>query len=276
MKEPLISIIIPVFNEEKDIALCLESLRAQTYKNTEIIVVDDNSSDSTVKIANEFNITLLKQPHLGPGPARNLGAKIAKGTILVFVDADMTFEKEFIDRLTLPVRKGQAIGTFSLEEFVSNWDNIWSRCWNWNSGNPDRIRVGDKSHDHEDFRSIMTSEFVSSGGFDPVGYTDSRTLSAKLNQKPFPAPGAVYYHRNPESLKEIFTQSRWIGKRKMKFGIVGQVINLIRSSLPLSILSGVIMCLAKKESLFILFKIIYDFGFSVGIIEKLINNTTAR
>src|SRR3990167_7735865 len=96
----LISIVIPTFNEQKTIGECLKSLKNQTYKPIEITVVDDGSSDSTRNIVEDSqNIKLLTQGHKGPGQARNLGVANAKGEILVFVDADMTFDKNFIKQL---------------------------------------------------------------------------------------------------------------------------------------------------------------------------------
>src|SRR5689334_10974235 len=120
-----ISVIIPIYNEEKSIKDCLESLDKQSFRDFEVILIDDGSTDKTsvillnLKITN-FKFQILKQNHLGPGVARNLGAKNAKGEILVFVDADMIFDKDFLEKLTEPIRVGKVIGTFSKEEFVVN------------------------------------------------------------------------------------------------------------------------------------------------------------
>src|SRR3989344_202368 len=104
----LVSIIIPTYNEEKTIANCLKSIKNQTYKPVEVIVVDDGSTDKTVEIIKKCQMSnvkcqILRQHHLGPGPARNLGAKYAEGEILVFVDADMTFDKKFVKDLIQPI-----------------------------------------------------------------------------------------------------------------------------------------------------------------------------
>src|SRR3990167_6934446 len=104
----LISVIIPAFNEEGTIGECLKSLKNQTYKPLEITVVDDGSSDSTRNIVKRFpDIKLLTQSHKGPGQARNFGTANAKGEILVFADADMTFDKNFIRDLIKPISDGQ-------------------------------------------------------------------------------------------------------------------------------------------------------------------------
>lgn len=273
---PKISVIIPTFNEEQRIGDCIDSLKKQTLIPFEIIVVDDGSSDRTAEIVKSKKIKLIIQKHLGPGPARNMGAKIAKGEILVFVDSDMTFSPDFLDKLTLPIRQSKAIGTFSLNEEVANWDNIWSKCWNWNNGNPSRNRVRDNIHDKEDFRAILAQKFNESGGFAAIGYTDSRSLVSKLGVRPLAVNGARYYHYNPQSLKEVFIQARWIGRRKMRLGLIGQLINIILHSLPLSILNAIVTSIKFQETKFIIFKLIFDLGFTLGIIDRIVNKSTAR
>src|SRR5258708_40324123 len=98
-----VSVIIPVYNEEEVIGECLSSLKKQSAKDFEIIVVDDGSYDSTLEILQAFDVRIFKQNHHGPGVARNLGAKHAKGKILVFVDADMTFDRDFVKNLSKPI-----------------------------------------------------------------------------------------------------------------------------------------------------------------------------
>lgn len=134
-----ISVIIPSFNEIGVLEECIESLGFQTERSFEIIVVDDGSTDKTLEILKNLvstipNFSFYSQKHTGPGAARNLGAKFAKGKILVFVDADMTFDKDFLINLTKPIEDKSSRGTFSKDEFVSNWNNVWARCWNINEG----------------------------------------------------------------------------------------------------------------------------------------------
>ncbi len=271
----LVSVIIPTFNEEKDISACILSLKNQTYSPLEIIVVDDGSTDNTRKVIKDQKIKLLSQLHRGPGPARNFGAKHAKGEILVFVDSDMTFDSEFVKYLTLPIKDKKTIGTFTTEEFVSNWNNSWSRCWNYNNGNRTNKRISESQHDHEDFRAILSSEFRNSGGFTPVGYTDSRTLVSKLGS-PMPISNAVCYHKNPSNVREVFIQAKWIGKRRMRLGILGQFINLVRHTFPISLVMGVMGVLAYREIKYLIFKITYDFGFTLGIISNIVTKNTSR
>jgi glycosyltransferase involved in cell wall biosynthesis len=105
LKNPIrVSVIIPAFNVEKYLSKCLDSLYQQTLRpeEFEIIIIDDNSSDETLKIAKNFkkkrnNVTVLhNQKNLGPGLSRNKGLDIAKGDYIYFVDGD-----DYIDPITL-------------------------------------------------------------------------------------------------------------------------------------------------------------------------------
>lgn len=89
----LISVIIPVYNAEKYISRCLESILCNTYKNLEVICVDDGSTDLSVNICNEFalrdcRIKIIQKPNGGAASARNIGIEMASGDFIAFVDSD--------------------------------------------------------------------------------------------------------------------------------------------------------------------------------------------
>jgi glycosyltransferase involved in cell wall biosynthesis len=98
-----ISIIIPAFNVEKTILKCINSVKNQKYKKKEIIVVDDGSIDSTKNILKDQNgIITIFQKNMGPGAARNKGANIAKGDLLLFLDSDCLINDiYFLDKIIL-------------------------------------------------------------------------------------------------------------------------------------------------------------------------------
>lgn len=101
---PLISIIIPAYNIENYIAKCLDSLINQTYKNLEIIVVNDGSSDNTGKIIDAYsskyeNIKAIHKKNAGVSAARNSGIEIANGDYIGFVDGDDTVDEEMFEVL---------------------------------------------------------------------------------------------------------------------------------------------------------------------------------
>lgn len=87
-KEPYISVVIPAFNEAKYLAQNLSSIVSQTYKNFELLVVDNNSSDTTAKIAKSFGAKVVTCEKKGVGAARQAGFMKAKGTIIATTDAD--------------------------------------------------------------------------------------------------------------------------------------------------------------------------------------------
>ncbi len=89
----LISIVVPVYNCEKYLKECLESLCSQTYKNIEIICVDDGSTDSSVDLLKSIaekdsRVKILSQKNAGAGAARNYGLSVAQGKYIYFFDAD--------------------------------------------------------------------------------------------------------------------------------------------------------------------------------------------
>jgi len=96
--ENLVSFIVTTLNEGDYIKACLKSLKNQTYKNKEIILVDSNSTDKTVEIAKRYVDKILIKPCIMP-VGRNLGAKEAKGDILAFVDADIILSRDWCEKI---------------------------------------------------------------------------------------------------------------------------------------------------------------------------------
>ncbi len=224
---------------------------------------------SEVKKIKDTKVKLLCQKHLGPGQARNYGASNAKGDILVFVDSDMTFNEKFLYELTKPIKEGKTKGTFTKNEFVSNWDNVWSKCWNYNLGiNDDKRIPAIYPNEAPVFRAILKKEFEKVNGFDAIGYTDDWSLSRKLGYKSTLVERAKCFHKNPQTLEEVFIQARWIGKNEFISKGIRKFINLIRFSPPVSLIVGIIKSVIYKEPQFIKFKLVYDQGVFLSIIES--------
>jgi poly-beta-1,6-N-acetyl-D-glucosamine synthase len=102
---PLVSIIVPAYNEEKVIANCVESILASRYKNYEVILVDDGSTDRTLIEMQKFDrvakVKIISQMNGGKASALNHGFQISKGEILFFVDADGIFTADTIREMLL-------------------------------------------------------------------------------------------------------------------------------------------------------------------------------
>lgn len=104
MVKGLVSIIVPAYNVENNIPYCLDSLIAQTYKNIEIICIDDGSKDNTADVIKEYSekdsrIKLISQKNSGVSAARNTGLDNAEGEYISFVDSDDFVSENFISRL---------------------------------------------------------------------------------------------------------------------------------------------------------------------------------
>lgn len=276
-----VSVIVPVYNEERHIKQCIESLLSQTLP-VEIIVVDDGSTDNSVALisllAHKGSVVLLRQKHFGAGSARNVGASRARGNILVFVDADMTFDKSFVENLVKPIISGEAIGTFSKDEYLSNTESSLAACWNLDRGLPaDRMHPANYPDRQQVFRAIQKDEFIRCGGFNPRGgYSDDYTLSQRLGIQAVVAPNAIFYHSNPDSLPEIFVQARWMAKREYKLGSIGSLITLLRSIIPISLLLGILKAIKYRRPTFIPFKLVKDFGTLIGVLEYVWLGKTAK
>ena len=95
-----VSVIVPAYNAETVLPLCLDAIVGSTYQPHEIIVVDDRSSDGTFAVARQRGVKILRmERQSGPGASRNLAAQVATGEILLFVDSDVVITADVIGRL---------------------------------------------------------------------------------------------------------------------------------------------------------------------------------
>jgi glycosyltransferase involved in cell wall biosynthesis len=103
--QPLISVIIPAYNAEKYISKCIESIQNNTYKNLEIIIVNDGSKDNTRQVVESFSdsrIKLINQENGGVSKARNTGLDNATGEYIAFIDSDDYIREDYFERMITP------------------------------------------------------------------------------------------------------------------------------------------------------------------------------
>lgn len=110
---PKVSIVVPVYNGERFIRQCLDSVLNQTHKNLEIICVNDGSTDQSLKILSEYvkndsRMTVLSQKNMGMSGARNSGINVATGKYLGFVDCDDYIESTMVEKLVSIAEKTDA------------------------------------------------------------------------------------------------------------------------------------------------------------------------
>ncbi|MBP3597206.1 MAG: glycosyltransferase family 2 protein [Clostridia bacterium] len=106
--ENLISIILPAYNSEKTIEVAINSVMAQTYKNFELLIIDNGSKDNTFEICNKFQdekIKYIKLEEANVSNARNIGIENALGEYITFIDSDDKFDKNFLQIMISKIQK---------------------------------------------------------------------------------------------------------------------------------------------------------------------------
>ena len=112
--EELVSIVVPVYNMGTSIKICVESLIKQSYKNIEILLVDDGSTDNSLQVCKKFEevdkrVRVFHTENHGAGPARNYGIKNAKGRYICFPDADDLYEENAVSAIVQAMSNGITI-----------------------------------------------------------------------------------------------------------------------------------------------------------------------
>ncbi len=264
-----VSVIIPAFNEEKFIEQCLLSVKNQTFKQLEIIVVDDGSKDRTVEISKKYADFVINQNHLGCGRARNAGAKAASGEILVFIDADMRLHEECIEKLIAPITEGLHKGTCVVNEMVENPENKWSKLWSIAHNLPYDRRIPEGIEYMDTFRAVLKKEFLESGGY----YEDRAAGEDKIGERTgflaYAVKGAVIYHNNPDTFTRCMKDAEKFG-RGCGMSVKGNEILkfIFKYSILRSVPAGIYKAAAHKKPGFIFFKIALDFMILSGFIRS--------
>lgn len=125
-KKPLVSVLVHTKNSERTVLEHLESIKNQSYKNIEIIVVDNNSQDNTVKIAKKFTKKIFNS---GPerSAQRNFAAKKAHGDFFLVPDSDMILDKKVIEECVSKINKDQKIKAIIICERTRGV-GFWAKC----------------------------------------------------------------------------------------------------------------------------------------------------
>lgn len=208
--KPPVSIIITTKNEEQSIANLLNSVNKQSYKNIEVLVVDNYSTDKTFKIVKKYDVKAYTR---GPerSAQRNFGAKKARGKYLLFLDADMELSKKVIEECVEKVNNNPEIGTIVIPE-VSIATTFW-----------EKVKAFERSFYNEsgDFdtdaaRFISKEAFKKAGGYDetitgPEDWDLPETIR-ELGYKAERIKAVIYHH---ERLFSIWTSA----KKKFYYGL---------------------------------------------------------
>lgn len=135
IRQPLVSVVIPCYNAHKYIGQTLDSVRAQTYRNIEIIVIDDGSSDPiTIDCLDhlEKSIRVVRQANQGLPSARNAGFRAAIGEYVLPLDADDWLEKDAIERLLMALQNNQqAAYAFAYMRMEGEGEGVLAKQYNF-------------------------------------------------------------------------------------------------------------------------------------------------
>ena len=129
-KEPLVSVIIPAYNAEKIVGFTLDSVINQTYKNLEIIIVNDCSTDKTLDVLKEYEKkdkrikVLSNEKNSGVAETRNNALNVASGDYIAFVDADDIWNLEKIEKQLNFMQEKDCKLTYTSVQFIDNDGNL--------------------------------------------------------------------------------------------------------------------------------------------------------
>lgn len=159
MKQDLVSIIVTTKNEEVNIGNCLESIKKQTYKKIELLVIDNNSTDKTKEIAKKYTKFVFDK---GPerSKQRNFGVNKAKGKYVLILDADMILTTSVVEECVKEIEKKKVGGVIIPEK--SFGEGFWAKCKSLERS----FYIGNDTI--EAARFFSRKIFISSGGFDEI------------------------------------------------------------------------------------------------------------
>lgn len=217
MTAPVVSAVIPVYNGMPELRLCLDSVLAAAvvHGNTEVIVVDNGSTDGTLATLAEYGdhpaLRILSHPQTSIGAVRNVGARHALGAVLAFIDSDCVVDpSHFVHIETLVVDHGVSVtglkvGLPARAQWVeATWHGLHDR---W-VDSPTWINSGNLVVAHDAYRAV--------GGFaEDLTTGEDTEFCARLAHAGFPCrPSrllAVQHLRNPRSLRAFFRKEIWRG-----------------------------------------------------------------
>lgn len=177
MNNPLVSIIVPVYNVQNSVARCLESICTQTWKDIEVILVNDGSRDESFSICEQFRekdprIVLVDKSNSGVSETRNCGMSLAKGKYVQFVDSDDYLDPDFTERLVTAAE-------------ANNADLVIAPYWMVIPANSSKATQAlENLQENLGIDAEKKPDDIREYGFLPEGIYDRDTFALRLMEKP--------------------------------------------------------------------------------------------
>lgn len=229
----LVSVIIPTKNEERDLPSLIKSLKNQSFRDFEALFVDGGSIDKTRALIKKAGFKLIiEDPAIGPGNARNIGAKKARGKFLVFVDADNVLSRDYLHNIVSDIQNVDAVSTST----VAYKPNFLARVYYQERvGVMSPIRMAPNAFRKEVFLGLRYPK--------SLGFGEDQSLLqqfVKKGYKKFYSKCSIVYHKEPDTLSRLTKESLWWGrtfpdyvKQSGKRGFLSLTLLLFKGLSPL-------------------------------------------
>ena len=223
------SIIIPVYNRPQEVDELLESLCGQTFKDFEVVVVEDGSSEKcdTVceKYADRLALSYHFKPNSGPGPSRNYGAERSQGEYLIILDSDVIVPENYLETIEEELGREPCDAFGGPDRAHESFTTI-QKAFNYAMTSfftTGGIRGGKKKLDKFYPRSfnlgIKKSVYEALGGFAPMRYGEDIDLSTRIFKGGYSCrlfPEAFVYHKRRVKFSSFFRQVKHSGEARVE------------------------------------------------------------
>ena len=234
---PKVSVVVCVYNGERTIDACLASLEKLNYPNYEVVVVNDGSTDTTQKIAENYKyIRLINQENKGLSEARNVGIRASGGAIIAFTDADCTADADWLTYLVARFQSSE-FGAVGGPNLSPPDDSMIATCVAVSPGAPAHVLLDDEIAEHIPGcnMAFRREALEAIAGFDPIfrAAGDDVDVCWRLQNKGYKigfSPAAVVWHFRRNTVGDYLKQQRGYGKAETflffkhptRFNVLGQ------------------------------------------------------
>jgi len=222
------SIIIPVYNRPKEISELLESLNNQSFKNFEVIVVDDGSSKLSEKVTRDYmgklDVKYYYKANSGPGLSRNYGMERAEGNYFIILDSDVIVPKDYMAIVAKKLQQNY-VDSFGGPDAAMDSFTPLQKAINFamtsvltTGGIRGASEKAGKFHPRSFNMGLSKEVFRKTGGFSDMRYGEDIDLSIRIMQAGFKTklfPEAFVYHKRRNDLISFFNQVKHSGEARV-------------------------------------------------------------